>query len=418
MTARAVAEVLGRHRVEERQRALRALLMRPLMTARDEDFALVRRHADELRPWLLRETGWLLHVERDCARLFKRPADLLDATRGAQGLDKRRYVLLCLACAVLERAQSQITLRSLGDQLLRLSASPELAASGFRFGLDQAHERRDLVNVCQFLIDCGVLQRVAGDEEGFVSQSSAHTGDALYDLQRRVLAQLLACSRGPSTYAKAQEPADLEARLAALVKEYLPDTTEGKRTFVRHAIARRLLDDPVVYSDELDQEAREYFTNQRGPLCARLADAVDLTPEQRAEGSALIDPEGELSDARLPAEGTVAHATLLVAGYLSSELREHPERFVPEAEVAVFLRRAADENGKYWRKAEREPGAEVQLARECLAELQKLQLVRLKDRHVQARPALSRYRLGEPVMVSRQGPGPLGEAVNRVACRR
>ena len=76
------ADVQARQRSAERTRALRGLLMRPLMQASDPDFARVRRHADALREWLARETGWVLHVERDCARLYKRPADLLDATRG------------------------------------------------------------------------------------------------------------------------------------------------------------------------------------------------------------------------------------------------------------------------------------------------------------------------------------------------
>ena len=56
---------------------------------------------------------------------FKRPADLASAVRGFDGYDRRRYVLLCLACAVLERADPQITLRLLGEKLLQLAAEPE-----------------------------------------------------------------------------------------------------------------------------------------------------------------------------------------------------------------------------------------------------------------------------------------------------
>jgi uncharacterized protein (TIGR02678 family) len=397
------ADVLSRQRAEEKERALRALLMRPLLTAEHEDFAIVRRHADELRPLLLRETGWFLVVERDCARLLKRPADLTDPTRGAQGFDRRRYVLLCLACAALERAEVQITLRNLGEELMRLSTEPELATAGFRFGLDQAHERRDLVNVCRFLVGCGVLARVAGDEEGFVIEGSARQSDALYDVRRRVLSHLLACVRGPSTFLAEHEPRELTDRLSALVDEGpLVDTDEGRRSALRHGLARRLLDDPVVYFDELDDEARDYFVNQRGPLCARLAEATGLVPEQRAEGSALIDPDGELSDARLPAEGTVAHATLLVAEYLARALRDDATRFVPESEVAVFVREAADTYGRYWRKAEREPGAETALAREALEQLRRLGLVTLNQGTVRARPALARYAIAAPIVAEKR----------------
>jgi uncharacterized protein (TIGR02678 family) len=404
LSAESLANTLDLHRADERRQALRALLMRPQMTARDAGFAAVRRHADALRPWLQRETGWVLHVERDGARLFKRPADLTDGTRGAPEMDRRRYILLCLACGALERAEAQITLRGLGEDLIRLASTPELGAAGYHFGLDQASERRDLVQVCRFLIDWGVLSRVVGDEEAFVSHKRGENGDALYDVHRRVLAGLLACARGPSTFAPGTAPDDIASRLHALVDEFVADGAEARRTAVRHALARRLLDDPVVYFDELDSESREYFANQRGPLCSRLAEASGLTAEQRAEGAALIDADGELSDARLPAEGTLSHATLLVAEYLANALSGAEQRSIAETEVAVFLRRAADEYGRYWRKAEREPGAEVSLGREVLQQLRQLRLILWKEGAVRARPALARFALGEPELRTSERP--------------
>jgi hypothetical protein len=95
--AHTIKDVLSRHRDAERREALRALLMRPLMTAADADFGAVRRHADELRDWFSQAAGWRLQIERDCARLYKRPADLTDASRGAPEFGRRRYVLFCLA---------------------------------------------------------------------------------------------------------------------------------------------------------------------------------------------------------------------------------------------------------------------------------------------------------------------------------
>lgn len=184
---------------EEFRAAARALLMTPLMSPTHEDFTAVRRHAEQLRDWFTRETGWVLYVEREGARLYKRPADLTDATRGLRGYDRGRYVLLCLACAVLERADPQITLRVLGERVLTLAAEPTLAALDFAFTLGTQNERRDLVAVCRTLLDLGVLQRVAGDEESFVNAGGDHA-DALYDVHRRTLAGMLAAVRGPSTW--------------------------------------------------------------------------------------------------------------------------------------------------------------------------------------------------------------------------
>jgi uncharacterized protein (TIGR02678 family) len=399
-SAAQVRDVLSRHRDEERRDALRALLMCPLMTAAHPDFGAVRRHAHELRDWFSQAAGWILHVELDCARLYKRPADLRDATRGAPDFNRRRYILFCLACAALERADPQITLRALGEKLLALAADPELASRGFSFLLDAHHERRELVAICRYLLALGVLQRVAGDEDAFVS----HAGDALYDVQRRVLAGVMASSRGASTWPPDAAPVTLDARLAALTEEFTPDSDEGRRTAMRHHLARRLLDDPVVYFEDLDQTPamRAYFQNQRGALAARLCDAAGLAPEQRAEGLALADEAGELTDVGMPATGTASHVTLLVAEFLAHSERAAPGEAVADVAVQAFILTAAEEYGRFWNKAARLPGAEEELARGALARLASLRLVRREGEAVRALPALSRFSLGKTEVVARK----------------
>lgn len=394
---RQIARQQQHHRDDERCQALRALLMTPLMSPLHEDFAAVRRHADELRAWFARETGWPLHIERDCARLFKRPADLADASRGLPGYERRRYVLLCLACGVLERAEAQITLRLLGERLLTLAADPALASRGFSFTLTAAHERRELVAVCRTLLSFGVLQRVAGDEEGFVRDATAggETADALYDVQRRVLAAMLAAVRGPSTWPVTQQPLTLDERLASLVDEHVPDSEDGQRTALRHHLARRLLDDPVVYLDTLEDAQRAYFANQRGTMAQRLCEATGLVPEQRAEGLALVDEDGALTDVAMPAEGTDAHATLLVAEFLASRLRSGMEEACDRQQVARFIVEARTRYGKFWRKSAREPGSEHELTDTALLRLAQLRLIALQGAQVQPLPAIARFALGD-----------------------
>jgi uncharacterized protein (TIGR02678 family) len=150
---RAIGQQQQRHGREEFITCVRALLMTPLMSPAHEDFPAVSHHADALREWFARETGWPLHVARDGARLFKRPGTRSDVTRGLPKYDRRRYVLLCLACAVLERAEPQITLRVLGEQLLSMAAEPDLATSGFTFTLGAQYERGELVAVCKTLLE-------------------------------------------------------------------------------------------------------------------------------------------------------------------------------------------------------------------------------------------------------------------------
>ncbi len=233
-----------------------------------------------------------------------------------------------------------------------------------------------------------------GDEEGFVRRNDDNAAaDALYDVQRRVLAAMLAAVRGPSTWHAEEAPLTFEDRLAALVSEHIPDSDEGRRTALRHQLSRRLLDDPVIYSDDLDAELRAYFINQRGPMATRLCEATNLTAEQRAEGLALVDEEGELTDVVMPAEGTEAHVTLLVAEFLAN--RRDDGTGVAVRDITLFVAQAKERYGTYWRKSAREPGAEQELAQSALERLQKLQLVACIGEAIQPLPALARFAIGE-----------------------
>jgi uncharacterized protein (TIGR02678 family) len=190
---------------------------------------------------------------------------------------------------------------------------------------------------------------------------------------------------------------------------------------LRHHIARRLLDDPVIYVETLDQQARAYFANQRGAMAARLCEATGLVAEQRAEGLALTDETGYLTDVAMPAEGTDAHLTLLVAEFLASRARRQSNGIaetcdhrsaVPEQDIADFLCNAKDRFGRYWRKSAREPGTERELTEIATDRLEKLQLIERTGASVRPQPALARFALGEAVIHSpgeAQGaPMPLG----------
>jgi uncharacterized protein (TIGR02678 family) len=381
----------------ERARAARALLARPLLRAGAEEFRLVRKHAAELTAWFAAETGWRLNVDPQTARLLKTPAHHGDATRPALApktkapFTRRRYVLLCLALAVLERSDSQITLGRLADGVITGVAEPALAEAGIEFRLDRREERTDLVAAVRLLLEFGVLERVHGDEEGFVAQAE---NDVLYDVQRRVLSGLLATTRGPSTV----RAAGFERRLAELTAEPRPDTDESRLRALRHRLTRRLLEDPVVYYAELDEEERDYLVRQRQAITARIHALTGLVPELRAEGVAMVDPQDELTDVRMPEQGTEGHVTLLIATHLAG-LGRPASRF----ELARLVRALAGEHGTYWRKSAADPAAAADLADAALRRLTALDLVEARDDGegglYAAKPAIHRYALAAPRLV-------------------
>jgi uncharacterized protein (TIGR02678 family) len=375
----------------QRRAALRALLAKPLLVAHadGETMVLVRRHLPELREWLNRETGWRLVADSETARLFKTTPELSDASHPARGHHKeafgrRRYVTLCLALSALARADAQTTLGSLADDVLTAAAEPELAATGFALTLDSRADRSDLVAVVRLLLGWGVLSRVAGDEDAYLSAGA----DVLYDVRRPVLSVLLSSTRGPSVVTT---PA-FERRLAELVAEPVAESDELRNQALRRRLTRRLLENPVVYYDELDEGERAYLLSQRHAITRRIEEATGLISEMRAEGIAMADPEDELTDVRMPEQRTDGHVTLLVAEHLSQREQATLD------ELHAVVRQAAAAHKSYWRKGVTEPGAEAELLATALEKLTALRLVTLDRPYVRSRPAIARFALAEPAI--------------------
>jgi uncharacterized protein (TIGR02678 family) len=374
----------------QRRKALRALLLRPLLTVEHdaEALLLIRRHLGELRDWLRRETGWRLHADAETARLFKTAPTTDDGTHPARGrarepFGRRRYVVLCLALAVLERADAQITLGQLAEDVLDAAADPDLLAAGVEFTLENRAERGDLVAVVRMLLDWGALSRVAGDEEAYLSAN----GDVLYDVRRTVLATVLGGVRGPSTVIAGS----FESRVEELTAEPVADTDDLRNQALRRRLTRRLLEDPVVYDDELDDDERAYLASQRHAITRRITEATGLIPEVRAEGIAMVDPDDELTDVRMPEHRTDGHVTLLVAEYLAGRTNAGMD------ELRAYVRRQAAAHTAYWRKGVTEPGAEDELLAIALDKLTALRLVVVGE-SVRARPAIDRFAVGEPTI--------------------
>jgi hypothetical protein len=92
-----------------------------------------------------------------------------------------------------------------------------------------------------------------------------------------------------------------------------PDLRETGRR-----IRRALVERPVVYADELDDAERLQLALPR--TTAEVELLTGLVAERRAEGVALIDVSGRLSDVRFPSTGTIAQVALLLAGEIADRV--------------------------------------------------------------------------------------------------
>lgn len=389
--------------VAERRLARRRLLASPFVGQRadPEGYAAVLRHRRDLAEWFAEHAGWQLVVDETggFARLHKTPSHR-DATRPPtcghdhRPFDRRRYTLLCLALAVLDEGRGQTTLRQIAEGVT--------AASRGRAGLDEFDatrhaERRALVDALRHLVTLEVLRERDGDATGYALGGA---GDVLYDVEERRIAQLIAAPSSPS----------LTDGPDGLPVEVYPDTEEGERTRARHRVMRRLLDDPVVYYDDLNDVERGWIHHALGHVHRILEDDVGLLVERRAEGLAAVDPARELSDEVFPDGGsTVKHAALLLAERLTDLARSQPRAaeggapppppVIPEPELALWTAQFAQEIGvrSGWRTLGSDgPESAAALAQEALALLARFGLVRRVEGGWQPRPAIARFAPDAP----------------------
>lgn len=394
--SRPVESAETERRDEERREAVRLLLRHPLVSDRSPDpggFALVRRHAPELQKWFSEQMGYRLVVDPELARLHKRPAPGARPrplqTRTPRDFDPRRYALLCLVLAALERMEIQTVLSELADQVALLAASEE----GLRnLDLESRGERQAFVDVVRVLVDLDVLSLTDGEDTAYVDRS----GDALYDIHPRRLSQMLSAPVPEAPEALLREGGgtgrgDLDV---------YPDTDEGARRRARHRLMRRLVEEPVLYLDQLEPGEREYLDATRHYLIGQVERFTGLRVEVRREGLAAVDPSGSLTDLAFPANGTVPHAALLLAGKLAERGRQArdgeppaPETAVPWSELEELTAGWISRYRRFWSKTyTEETDGPRRLTADAVGRLAAMGLVIPRSEGVQPRPAMARYR--------------------------
>ncbi|MGW4634125.1 TIGR02678 family protein [Nocardia sp. NPDC004415] len=284
------------------QRAARVVLANHLITRVYPDriaLPLVRRWATELREDLADLFGYRLEVTETTARLFP-VHDRLDDARPARSVndrvfDRRRYAYLALALAALGRAGDQITLSELAEQVADYAGRID----GLELSTERAADRDAFVDAVGWLGARGALTLADGDAGGWASDPEA--GEALYDIDR------------PVVFALFRPPRALQHLHS--VRGLLADEAEQTAADQARRVRRALVERPVVYLEDLSPAERALLGQDR--VIGEVEYCTGLRAERRAEGVALIDTSGRLSDTRFPGTGTLAQVALLLIGEIA-----------------------------------------------------------------------------------------------------
>ncbi|MEV7393193.1 TIGR02678 family protein [Streptomyces sp. NPDC091215] len=306
-----VAEGVSPLELADYQKAVRLVLRHPLITPGYPDKAAlttVRRWAEQLRTDLMEALGHRLVTTADTARL-QRAQDGLDATRPAltragRPFDRRRYAYLVLTLAALGRHGAQVALGELADAV----AADAVRIDGL--GLDTARkpDRDAFVDAVSWLTERGALTLADGSATAWAGDPER--AEALYDIDREVLLAVHHPTRVLQHLTSVTALLDSGSALGLSAGRAAQRRDQARR-------ARRLvLESPVAYYADADSEL---LGQLRAPaLVEDLERLTGLTVERRAEGVALVDTSGKLSDIRFPGGGTVAQAALLLAARISA----------------------------------------------------------------------------------------------------
>ncbi|HVX22247.1 MAG TPA: TIGR02678 family protein [Acidimicrobiales bacterium] len=371
---------------DELQQAVRGLLAEPIVGRDSPTLALVRRHRGEIGRWFADELGYRLDATRPgVARLAKLPGPGHEPrgmrTRSGRHFDGCRYALTCLVLASAENAGDRTTLARLFEEVaVRASVIDGLDWDG-----EAGADRRVFIQAVQAASDLGVLEKADGDEERFARGEAG--GDALYRIDRERLSLLPTAPQPPTLVAGPDE----------LATEPYPDTEDGRNRRRRHRVTRALVEQPVVYHDDLTPDELDYLRSQRSRLERLLADRVGLTLEVRAEGWVAVDEGGELRDLRWPDYGAPETTALRLCDQLRARAQGGDPAVWPADQVVAFVRGLADEYAGYWRGgADAAAGAEA-LAQQAAAILVAGRLGRWTPEGLEARPGAGRYAAADAV---------------------
>lgn len=358
----------------ERRAAARLLLRHPLVTpeTHPEEYPLIRRHADELARQFGQLLGYRLVVEPGFARLLKAglggdSGRWLERTSGAP-FTPRTYAYLALALSVLVTAPEQLLL---SEVVTRTRAAA--AEAGIDLGEpNHITERRALVAALKQLMSWHVLSE---DEGSVESYSGDGTAEALLTVDREIARRLVSGPLG-----RASSPGEL-IELAATPEHAGP----------RHAVRRRLVETPVVYVAELTDDERDWLRRNQRREHRIFEEFLGLDAEIRAEGVALLDPAGELSDIEFPGTGTVPWAALLVLARLVAELTpDGGSAGIPDGRIEAVLAELVERHRKAW--ATRYTQSPELLCQDVTDLLRRMRLIdRSADGGLRLLPAAARY---------------------------
>jgi uncharacterized protein (TIGR02678 family) len=229
----------------------------------------------DLDRWFTQRLGYRLHLSADTARLFKAgvvPEHRPLRTRSGRPLHHLEYVLLTLVVASTVAGPTVISLRDLIDLVRSAAAEVDIALAS------DSTERRALAAALHWMIDHGLATELHSHVEAYASDVTA---DAVLKMRPDRIALLA---------------------LPALASSGSGDLLQHaqRRGNTRQWLRARLVEDPVVYREDLTDGEWAELRRRLGEEERFLEEMFGLELEVRAEGVAARARNPKADTGRLP----------------------------------------------------------------------------------------------------------------------
>jgi uncharacterized protein (TIGR02678 family) len=284
-------------------------------------------------------------------------------------------VLLLLTLVALERGGAQTAIAELAREVERGGADVE---PPIEVDFRQRSARVAFADGLDLLCAWGVLEHTAGSHQSF-ARHAQDKDEALLTVDRRRLATVVA------------DPA--RAMAATTLAELMDDgdgyapTPEGERRRRFHRLARRLVEDPAIVLDDLDEDDRQYLLSQRARVEDAVGRATGLAIERRLEGTAVVVDDRGLTDIPFPTNSTTKQVALLLCDRLATG---EP---LSEAELRDLVKGLLAAHRAHWGRDPDDPGQVRGSAGAVLEVLAALDLVRIDPSGTMLpRPVAARFR--------------------------
>jgi uncharacterized protein (TIGR02678 family) len=159
----------------------------------------------------------------------------------------------------------------------------------------------------------GALRLTDGSREEW--EQGTDEAEALYDIDREICRALFPLARGLQGCGGVS---------GLLVRDPSAVGRDEERRLRRQRLARLLLERPVLYFDELDEQDKAFLHREAGSLAEQLDALTGASLERRKEGLALVDPGYHFSDLSFPRGGANQQAALLLTARIGERLDDLP----------------------------------------------------------------------------------------------